>query len=84
MIRDKVSAHRSQLEPALLMRQAEVAEHRGAKRERSLAASEGVAKRKVYESFFAGERSAVDNRHLMCVTPRPYWSIRVQMLNRRT
>lgn len=84
MIRDKVSAHRSQLEPALLMRQAEVAEHHGAKRERSLAASEGVAKRKVYESFVAGDRSVVDNRHLKWENPRPCWSTRVQMLIWRT
>lgn len=66
------------------MRHAEEVEYGRAQQEHSLAVSEGVAREKVYESFFAGGWSAVDNRHLMCVIPRPYWSTQVQMLNRRT
>jgi hypothetical protein len=84
MIRDKVSAHRSQLEPALLMRHAKEDEHRRAEWAHSPAVSGEVAKRKVHESLFAADRSAAGNCHLKCENPRPYWSSRVQMLNRRT
>lgn len=46
------------------MRHAEAEEYRRAKREHSLAASGGVAERKVYEGFSAADRSAVGICHL--------------------
>ena len=87
MIRDKASAHQSQLEPALLMRHAEEEEVQPVEAEfqlAELAVSEAVAKWQVYESFLAAGRCAAGNRHLKCENPRPYWSTRVQLLNRRT